>query len=171
MIPPGHFARAQGACSALSTASLVRLITEIDDNGPIPPRGLSSALPDLTTHHLRQATERARDLGLVRVRAGNGLALTESGLHVAELYDAIARWARRFTYPAPRCDFTGRIRHTLAVLSDPATLKALRVQKPSGQLPLSEEAARALAEVWMLLDQWLRVYEPTLPFADVELAA
>ncbi|MFJ2739639.1 regulator [Streptomyces sp. NPDC087440] len=172
MILSDRFVRAQGACRALSTASLVRLITEIDDNGTIPPRGLASALPDLTPHHVRRATERARDLGLVRVRAGQGLSLTESGLHVAELYDAISRWARRFAYPAPTCDFAGRIRHTLALLSAPQVLSVLtKAQPASGHLPVSEEATRALAEVWTLLDQWLRVYEPTLPFADVELAA
>ncbi|MEN8654387.1 regulator [Streptomyces sp. 21So2-11] len=115
----------RNACAFLSSPALIRLITEIDDNGPIPPRRLAVTLPDLSAHHLRRTTDAARAHGLVRVGPGVGLDLTTSGSELADVYDAAARWARRHAYPAPICDFTTRLQHTLSLvapapLADPA---------------------------------------------------
>ncbi|MGW2650841.1 hypothetical protein ACWC2T_39655 [Streptomyces sp. NPDC001393] len=148
-------------CAQLSSPGLVRLITEIDDNGPIPPRGLARTLADLTEHHLRQATDVARALGLVRIRPGAGLALTTSGAELADVYDAIAHWARRHAYPAPVADFTGRIQHTLALLAD----------TPAADHLLSDQALADLAGPRDLLGQWLHDHAQAARLAEHELAA
>ena len=149
-------AGARHVYTVLSSPALIRLITEIDDNGPIPPRGLARTLADLTPHHLRQATDLARALGLVRVRPGVGLGLTASGAELADIYDAIARWARRHAYPAPVADFTGRIQYTLALLADTAVPAAAGGLHHSAAdcLP-SAQAAADLARPRVLLSQWL----------------
>ncbi|MCC2276200.1 hypothetical protein LKL35_12350 [Streptomyces sp. ET3-23] len=154
-------ADARRVCTALSSPGLIRLITEIDDNGPIPPRGLARTLADLTEHHLRQATDVARALGLVRIRPGAGLALTTSGAELADVYDAIARWTRRHAYPASVADFTGRIQHTLALLADTPA---------AGHLP-SAQALAGLAGPRDLLSQWLHAHAQAAQLAEHELAA
>ncbi|MCZ4124192.1 regulator [Streptomyces sp. H39-S7] len=106
----------RNAFAALTSPALIRLITEIDDNGPIPPRRLAATLPDLSPHQLRRATETARAMGLCRIGPGVGLELTPSGAELADIYDATARWARHNNYPRTVCDFTTRVRHTLRLL-------------------------------------------------------
>ncbi|MFE5957977.1 regulator [Streptomyces rubiginosohelvolus] len=116
----------RAAVDFLSSPALIRLITEIDDNGPIPPRKLASTLPDLSTHHLRQINHLARVHDLVRAAPGAGLELTTSGTELADFYDAIARWARNHAYPTRVSDFTSRIRHTLSLV------ESLPVANPAG---------------------------------------
>ncbi|MER6500175.1 regulator [Streptomyces sp. NPDC001455] len=113
-VSPEHPARAR---TALASAALIRLVTEIDDNGPIPPHGLACTLPDLTPHQVRHATEQARLLGLVRTQPGRGLCLTEPGLQLAEIYDSAARWARTHNHPRRTCDFITRVQDTLRLLA------------------------------------------------------
>ncbi|MFE0187979.1 hypothetical protein [Streptomyces sp. NPDC058989] len=143
-------------CTVLSSQPLIRLITEIDDNGPVPPRGLAGTLSDLTPHHIRQAADLARDLGLVHVRPGVGLALTTSGSELADVYDATARWSRRHAYPAPVADFTSRIQHTFALLAQ--THASAADDGPhypeTDRLP-SAQAVADLARLCDLLSQWL----------------
>ncbi|MFF4767414.1 hypothetical protein ACFY1V_12955 [Streptomyces sp. NPDC001255] len=98
---------------AVSFAPLIRLVAEIDDHGPIRPGRLSATLPDLATHHLRQATRRARTLGLVCERPGEGLTLTEAGRDLADLYDQAARWARASHVPTQHASFAARVRFAL----------------------------------------------------------
>ncbi|MBW1597267.1 hypothetical protein [Streptomyces sp. JJ38] len=142
------------ACTVLSSPALIRLITEIDDNGPIPPRGLARTLADLPVHRLRQATDLARALGLVR--PGSGLGLTAPGLELADIYDASARWARRHAYPAAVCDFTGRIQHTLAALAEAPVVAADGSPRAATDGPLpSADAVADLAGPRDLLLQWL----------------
>lgn len=146
------------AVTMLSSPSLIRLITEIDDHGPIPSRGLARTLPDLAPYQIRHATEQAHRHGLVRQESG--LHLTESGEDLAELYDTAARWARQHQYPALVADFATRIRHTLALLAEPAVFDALTAAAepsfgPGGALPTAQAAA-GLAGPWNLLTQWLR---------------
>lgn len=145
-------AELRNAVSLLSSPALIRLITEIDDNGPIPPRRLAATLPDLSPHHLRRTTEAARAHGLVRVAPGVGLDLNESGSQLADFYDTTARWARRHAYPRRVCDFTSRIRHTLDLL---AFSLAGGPHRPAvADLP-SAEAETDLARPRALLVQWL----------------
>ncbi|MFF7050130.1 regulator [Streptomyces griseorubiginosus] len=148
-------AEAQRAVEVLASRPLVRLITEIDDNGAIPPRRLAGTLPDLSTHQLRSASDTARAHGLVRIAPGAGLELTAAGMELADLYDAMARWARRHAVPAPVCEFSGRIRCVLDLLA------------PSLTTECAEGAEAALARLRTLLIQWLadnlqaaRVSEP-----------
>ncbi|MFF4020599.1 regulator [Streptomyces sp. NPDC001843] len=138
------------AVELLVSRPLVRLVTEIDDNGAIPPRRLAGILPDLSTHQLRSASDTARAYGLVRVAPGAGLQLTDSGVELADLYDAMARWARRHAVPAPVCEFSSRIRHVLDVLAP--SLTAERADAPS---PLIDGAEAGLARPRTLLIQWL----------------
>ncbi|WP_275462255.1 hypothetical protein [Streptomyces noursei] len=150
----------QRACQALSSPGLIRLITEIDDNGPIPQRALARTLPDLATPHLRQSTDLARALNLVRHRPGSGLDLTTSGVELADLYDALARWARRHSYPTPVCDFTRRIQGTLALLDQVlAVTEGRELRIPT---MLSAQARAELAGPRDLLEQWLRAHPQTV---------
>ncbi|MFJ6898172.1 regulator [Streptomyces hokutonensis] len=162
----------QHAHAVLSARALIRLITEIDDNGPIPPRALDRTLADVPAPHLRQSADRARVLGLVHVQPGAGLSLTESGEELADVYDAMARWARRHSYPRPVCDFTGRIQHTLALLAQPPLRPA-----PSGPercadvAPASVEDGADFARLRPLVEEWLHSNPQVLGVADPEMAA
>ncbi|MEU9288296.1 regulator [Streptomyces sp. NPDC048275] len=163
MSTPFTSAEAHRAVELLASRSLIRLITEIDDNGAIPPRRLADTLPDLSTHQLRSASDTARVNGLVRVAPGAGLELTASGAELADLYDAMARWARRHAVPAPVCEFSSRIRHVLDLLAPSLTTK-----RADGPSPRTDDDAEAgLARIRTLLIQWLadspqvaRVSEP-----------
>ncbi|EST31755.1 hypothetical protein M877_06355 [Streptomyces niveus NCIMB 11891] len=164
--------------TALSEPALIRLITEIDDNGPVPPRSTGRIFADLAPHKVRHATERAHALGLVHARVGGGLGLTESGVLLAEVYDVTARWARRHAYPAPTGDFTGRIRHTFALLAEPQVHAALTNGEPSSlgtgastPLPDAEVVEPGLSGPWRLLMQWIRANPRAAGFAAGELAA
>ncbi|WP_329159887.1 regulator [Streptomyces sp. NBC_01717] len=156
------------AVELLASRSLIRLVTEIDDNGAIPPRRLAGTLPDLSSHQLRRAAEAARAHGLVRTVPGSGLELTESGSELADLYDAAARWARRHAYPAPVCEFSSRIRHVLDLLAPSLMTKNTDgLSRPSAARLPSGEAEADLARPRALLIQWLagnaqvtRVSEP-----------
>lgn len=139
---------------------MIRLVTEIDDNGAIPPRRLAGTLPDLSLHQLRRAAEAARGHGLVRTAPGSGLELTDSGAGLADLYDAAARWARRHAYPAPVCEFSSRIRHVLDLLAPSLmTERANGLSRPSAARLPSDEAEADLARPRALLIQWL-AYNP-----------
>ncbi|MEU3028061.1 regulator [Streptomyces incarnatus] len=147
----------QRAVGVLASRPLVRLITEIDDNGAIPPRRLAGTLPDLSAHQLRSASEMARAHGLVRIAPGAGLELTAAGVELADLYDAMARWARRHALPAPVCEFSGRIQYVLDLVA------------PSLTTERADGAEAALARLRTLLIQWLadnpqvaRVSEPEM---------
>ncbi|MFF3412582.1 regulator [Streptomyces sp. NPDC002742] len=150
-------AEVRNAVELLASHSLIRLVTEIDDNGAIPPRRLAAILPDLSSHQLRRAIEEAHAHGLVRTVPGAGLELSESGTELADLYDAAARWARRHGYPAQVCEFSSRIRHALDLLAPSlATEHADGVPRPNAadHLP-STEAEADLARPRALLIQWL----------------
>lgn len=163
------------AVTALSEPALIRLITEIDDNGPIPPRSTGRIFPDFTPQQIRHATERAHALGLIHTRVGGGLGLTESGVHLAEVYDVTARWARRHAYPAPTGDFAGRIRHTFALLTEPPVHAALTAEpfprRTGAGTTESEVVEPGLAGPWRLLMQWMRANPQAAGFAAGELAA
>ncbi|WP_338676786.1 regulator [Streptomyces sp. SCSIO 30461] len=157
--------QAQPATRVLSTVALIRLITEIDDHGAIPARGMSATFPDLSRHALRQAVTRAQTLGLI-VRSPHGIGLTDTGRDLADLYDTIARWARRHHYPAPSGTFTDRIRHTLRLISEPtAHGDAQDGVVVTGNTRLDvHEPQEALA-------RWIAVHERQLYQSDCELAA
>ncbi|MGW5650583.1 regulator [Streptomyces humi] len=143
MNTPFTSAEAQHAVELLASRPLVRLVTEIDDNGAIPPRRLAGTLHDLATHHLRSASDTARAHGLVRITPGTGLELTEAGAELADLYDEMARWARRHAVPASVCDFSGRIRCVLELLA------------PSITTECADGAEAGLDRLRTLLLQWL----------------
>lgn len=109
------------AIRALTLPGLIRLITEIDDNGPISHRrgSLQSAFGDLTPGQLRHAIDVARDLGLVHAdeQAPDRYRLTRSGEALAEVYDTAARWARARHFPDTGTDFVTRVQHTLQMHS------------------------------------------------------
>ena len=168
MTTPFTTAEVRHAIEVLASRSLIRLVTEIDDNGAIPPRRLAGTLPDLSLHQLRRATETARAHALVRTAPGIGLELTESGSELADLYDAAARGARHHAFPTPVCEFSSRVRHVLDLLARSlATERADGDPRPSAARLPSDEAEAALVRPRTLLIQWLagnpqitRVSEP-----------
>ena len=164
-------AKARHAVELLASRSLIRLVTEIDDNGAIPPRRLAGTLPDLSVHQLRSASDAARAHGLVRVAPGAGLELTDSGMKLADLYDALARWARRRSVPAAVCEFSSRVQHVLGLLGPSLTPGNADRPGPLPDVhPISVEAEADLACVRTLLIQWL-VGIPQTDWAEPERAA
>lgn len=109
------------AMRALTLPGLIRLVTEIDDNGPISHRrgSLQGAFGDLTAGQLRHAIDVARDLGLVHAdeQAPDRYRLTASGEALAEVYDTAARWARARHFPDASTDFVTRVQRTLQLHS------------------------------------------------------
>ncbi|MFJ2509882.1 regulator [Streptomyces griseoviridis] len=149
-------AEARHAVDLLSSRSLIRLLTEIDDNGAIPPRRLAGTLPDLTAHQLRSASDTARAHRLIRVVPGAGLELTDSGMELADLYDAVARWARRHAVPAAVCEFSSRIRYALDLLAPSLTTgNTSRRARLRDARQISAEAQTDLARPRTFLTQWL----------------
>ncbi|MGN9821603.1 hypothetical protein ACTMUQ_40575 [Streptomyces sp. SD11] len=140
--------RGQHACQSLSSAGLIRLVSEIDDHGPIPPRALARTLTGLSTTQAKQAKQQADTLALLD-RSRPGLALTEAGTGLANLYDAAARWARHHNYPDHTSTFTDRIRHVLTLLSEPA----------EKQPQLMDQEAVGLHEVDLLLREWVGTHQ------------
>ncbi|MFD7017539.1 hypothetical protein [Streptomyces sp. NPDC059928] len=118
---PENLLRERRAIRTLTLPGLVRLVTEIDDNGPISHRrgSLQGAFGDLTLGQLRHAIDVARDLGLVHAdeQAPDRYRLTESGEALAEVYDTAARWARAHQFPSDSSDFVTRVQHTLQLHS------------------------------------------------------
>ncbi|WP_052230215.1 hypothetical protein [Streptomyces sp. CT34] len=152
---------------ALSLPALIRLVSEIDDNGPISRRhgSLQSTFDDLTAAQLGYAIERARDFGLIyrdedeRVR----YRLTTSGEDLAGVYDTAARWARTHRYPTVASDFVTRVQHALALLGQAPALArgAARIGDSCGLLVsggsvLSLEALAALDGPETALAAWLQ---------------
>ncbi|GHG22168.1 regulator [Streptomyces filamentosus] len=156
----------------LASPPLVRLITEIDDNGAIPPRRLAGILHDLSPHHLRCAVETGRGHGLVRSVPGVGLELTEAGSALADLYDATARWARRHNCPEPVSDFGSRVRHTFDLLAASlATEQAERLASPSTGSLSGSGRERDLDLLRDLLIQWLTSNPQVTALPEPEPAA
>ncbi|MEU3747269.1 MULTISPECIES: hypothetical protein [Streptomyces] len=140
-------------CSALASPELIRLLTEIDDNGAIPPRGLARTFPDLSPHQLRHATAQAHTLGLVRPR--QGLSLTESGTQLAGVYEEAARWARAHDYPRVTSTFVTRVRATLQLLGS-ADVSGRRPER-NGEVGLvvSVEDGESLTGPRTAVESWI----------------
>ncbi|GHD79366.1 regulator [Streptomyces goshikiensis] len=120
---PDTIALAQAA-AALSHPGLVRIVSDIDDHGPLPRHLLSRTLTGLSRQQLRHATAAGRALGLLRTgkHAGNpAFVLTSPGRELADVYDTAARWARTHQYPCDVSDFVTRVQATLALLGKPST--------------------------------------------------
>jgi hypothetical protein len=157
-------AEVRNAVELLASRSLIRLVTEIDDNGAIPPRRLAATLPDLSTHQLRRATETARTHALVRNAPGAGLELTDIGAELADLYDVAARWSRRHASPSPVCEFSIRVRHVLDLLTPSLAAESADslARLSAARLP-SAEAEADLARPRALLLRWLTSNPHVLP--------
>jgi hypothetical protein len=137
----------------LSLPAMIRLVSEIDDNGPISySRGsLQGALGDLPRHQLRYAIDAARVLGLVHfaAHAPARYRLTKAGEDLAEVYDSVARWSRTHQYPSAVSDFVTRVHQTLKLLAD-------------GGVGLPAEAVFALPELRRVLAEWLQAHPQVL---------
>lgn len=106
----------QAVDTALAYRPLIRLVSEIADHGAIPYHALRSTLSDLSSTQLRRAVRRADSLRLLQ-RTPAGRSLSPAGEELADVYEALARWARRHNYPAAFCDFADRVHHTLTLLT------------------------------------------------------
>ncbi|MFF3372063.1 hypothetical protein ACFYXF_03795 [Streptomyces sp. NPDC002680] len=139
--------------NSLSLPSLIRLVSEIDDNGPISHRrgSLQGAFGDLTRNQLRYAIDVAHALGLVYVtdQQSARYRLTAAGEDLAAMYDTVARWSRTHQLPATASDFVTRVQHTLKLLGDDDTV-------------LAAEADLALGHLRTTLADWLHTHPQTL---------
>lgn len=105
--------------AALTLPGLIRLVSEIDDHGPVGRGSLGVTFDDLSRHQLRQAIATARALRVMETADSKSTRyrLTEDGKNLAEVYDRAARWARTHQYPAPSSDFITRVQCTLQLLA------------------------------------------------------
>ncbi|NYV73308.1 regulator [Streptomyces sp. UH6] len=101
--------------TALAYRPVIRLVSEIADHGAIPHYALISTLSDLSRTQIRRAVRRADSLHLLR-RTPTSSALSPAGEELADVYEAVARWARRHNYPAPVWDFADRVHLALDLL-------------------------------------------------------
>ncbi|MGV9790871.1 regulator [Streptomyces sp. NPDC003435] len=173
MSPRPTAAEIDNAVTLLASPFVIRLVTEIDDNGSVPPRRLAGTLPDLSSYHLRRATEAARAYGLVRLAPGIGLELTSSGAELADLYDLLARWARSRASPAPACDFSSRIRHTLDLVTRSLVTEhtdGLTTTPAAADVP-GADAEAELARLRTLLIRWLTANPQISMVCEPEQAA
>ncbi|MFB7270743.1 hypothetical protein [Streptomyces sp. NPDC056244] len=156
------------AVSVLSHPGLIRLVSEIDDNGPIPRYMLTRTLSGLTRHQIRRAVDTAREHHLVDAEHAldSCYLLTEAGKELADVYDSVARWARAHNYPATASDFVTRIQETLALLTDrqirlalsgpgPVPREGTARELPDAALLPSAGAAQDLHVPWTALSRWL----------------
>lgn len=165
-------AEARNAIDLMASRSLIRLITEIDDNGAIPPRRLAGTLPDLPSHQLRRALDTARAHGLVRTAPGAGLELTEPGSELADLYDAVARWSRQHAFPEQVCEFSARIRYVLGLVGPSLTARhAGDLSQRSAARPQGDEGEADLARPRTLVTQWLAGHPQIIQASEPEPAA
>ncbi|MEE1838028.1 regulator [Streptomyces sp. SP17KL33] len=160
MMPAFSPRQVQAASAELSSSGLIRLVSEIDDHGAIPPRTLSYTFADLTREQIRQAIGQADRLGLLD-RSHAGLRLTPAGGDLADLYDASARWARRHNSPAPVCDFAERIRHTFALLGETSADPGLTAGETDAEF----------GRVQRLLAEWICTHQPRQICGDLGMAA
>ncbi|MFI2204653.1 hypothetical protein ACH47Z_28475 [Streptomyces sp. NPDC020192] len=138
---PTSLLQERRAIRTLALPGLIRLITEIDDNGPISHRrgSLQGAFGDLTPGQLRHAIDTARDLGLVHAdeQAPDRYQLTASGEDLAEVYDTAARWARIHQFPSCASDFVTRVQYTFQLQSSESTTHT-KTEPSAPQEALSE---------------------------------
>lgn len=101
--------------TTLTLPGLIRLVSEIDDHGPVGRGSLGVTFDDLSRHQLRHALDTARALGVIETddHAPARYRLTEDGENLAEVYDRAARWARTHQYPSSSSDFITRVQRTL----------------------------------------------------------
>lgn len=129
--------------TTLALPALVRVVTELDDNGPVAKGMLQRTCPDLSRTQLRYAVEAARARGLLRAH-GARYQLTDAGAGLADLYDATTRWARAHQVPLPVSDFVTRVRSTLQLLA--------RLPDGARDGHRTGERARALVEAGLVTD-------------------
>ncbi|MGW1194486.1 hypothetical protein ACWD4B_01305 [Streptomyces sp. NPDC002536] len=156
------------AVTVLSHPGLIRLITEIDDNGPVNRRMLGRTFADLARHQIRHGLDVGRTHQLIR--AGHHsepcYLLTGRGADLADVYDTVARWARAHHFPAQASDFVTRIQHTLALLrhesargvvtEEPVHLHRAQQVVDAGLLP-DTETASSLHRPWAAVSGWIRM--------------
>ncbi|MCY0931526.1 winged helix-turn-helix transcriptional regulator [Streptomyces sp. H27-H1] len=115
------------AATLLSFRWTTRIITELDDNGPVlRQRGnLAATFPDIPPYLLNVALNGLCRRGLVRRETlatdEQQLTLTEPGVALGDVYDRLGRWARHHDYPGGQTDFVVRVEAVLGVLRDPST--------------------------------------------------
>ncbi|MFI7356130.1 winged helix-turn-helix transcriptional regulator [Streptomyces avidinii] len=130
MSTPLPTADAVSAAAMLSLRWTTRIISELDDNGPIPRRAAQATFPDIPEDSLQHGMRSLRQRGLLQVRGrrddDSPLGLTEAGRDLGDVYEALSRWARRHDYPAPQTGFVNRVEATLVLLRDRPTVNLLR---------------------------------------------
>ncbi|MGW5679950.1 hypothetical protein ACWEV4_33590 [Streptomyces sp. NPDC003860] len=113
-------ARLARAVEVLGHPGVIRLVSEIDDHGPVARHMLSRTFPDLPLQQVRDGSVLARAHRLLQngQQAGQpAYRLTGRGAALADVYDTSARWARAHHHPTQHASFTTRVRATLTLLA------------------------------------------------------
>ncbi|WP_433549150.1 hypothetical protein ACQPZG_31880 [Streptomyces sp. CA-294286] len=112
------------AATLMGRNHTVRIISELDDNGPIPQGAMSAVFSPFILYPVHNVLRALCTRGLVTFDKQNEhrLTLTEAGRALGDVFDSLARWARAHQYPAEHADFATRVRSALALLRDPRTV-------------------------------------------------
>ncbi|MDX3854906.1 hypothetical protein [Streptomyces sp. AK02-01A] len=154
----------------LSLPGLIRLVSEIDDNGAIEHGMLGRTFPDLTRQQIRNALAAGRELQLLRegTRAMPFLRLTRRGAGLADVYDQLARWARVRDYPSRTSTFVSRVQGTLSLLAQRCNGNALLLIRHAahcvapGTSLVSDTADEGLQQSWAALSRWVQAAPSTV---------
>ncbi|MCC3775873.1 hypothetical protein [Streptomyces sp. UNOB3_S3] len=155
------------AVTVLSHPGLIRLVTEIDDYGPVNRRMLGRTFADLMRHQIRHALDIGRAHQLVRTghRSEPCYLLTGRDTDLADVYDTVARWARTQQFPTPASDFVTRVQQTLTLLSHESVLGLMTGEtsdpQPSRQIMdaglfPNTDAVTSLHWPWAAVSAWIR---------------
>ncbi|MEU3188449.1 hypothetical protein ABZ707_30280 [Streptomyces sp. NPDC006923] len=151
----------------LSLPGLIRLVSEIDDNGAIEHGMLGRTFPDLTRQQIRNALAAGRELQLLRegTRAMPFLRLTRRGAGLADVYDQLARWARTRDYPSRTSTFVSRVQGTLSLLAQRYNGNALLLIRHAAHRVgpgASLVSDAGLQQSWAALSRWAQAAPSTV---------
>ncbi|RSO06987.1 hypothetical protein DMH18_26450 [Streptomyces sp. WAC 06783] len=125
--------RVARAAELLGRQWTTRVISEIDDNGPLPRRMAARTFTDLPRTGIHYALPTLRHRGLLTIAEHDGRTcylLTEAGEGLGDVYEALARWSRTHHYPDTAADFVSRVEAGLELLKDRRVLTALTEDQP-----------------------------------------
>ncbi|MFI5804409.1 hypothetical protein [Streptomyces sp. NPDC051561] len=159
------------AATLMGRHHTVRIISELDDNGPIPQGAMNAVFSPFIHYPVHNVLRALRTRGLVTFDKQNEhrLTLTEAGRALGDVFDSLARWARTHQYPAEHADFATRVKSALVLLRDPRTVSLVAApgadlgSRTADELDLAVRAGLVVTDAegrWSLTDAGRGLREP-----------
>ncbi|MCL2729129.1 MAG: hypothetical protein FWE15_03780 [Actinomycetia bacterium] len=158
------------AAEVLGRQRTTRLVSELNDHGPVPLGQVAGTFSDLTQDQCNHGMRDLRQRGLIAYGKDAGrdcYVLTTAGEGLGDVHDALFRWARKYNFPAEQSDFVTRVEASLGLLRDRDLLTVLATAGGDQASGLDPEAERSLTENGFMYV--LRDGEPALTAAGQDL--